>query len=294
MTNEEFLKIIEEIDAKLSKSQVPVYQRGFLVYSEIERITGDRAFMTDALGINYPPYVGSNLMRSISEWYSKRWGRKTYLPTTIGKIPILLRGELFISRIPLVFGVDVAIPILKTIDDMTDDLAHSLTEVEINEIKSAFHDGYNLIYEINDMAGVLGLNSTQNLDSELHTLFQNAIEDCNKAVQCLIERLDTNGSRFHSQQFAEKMLKGYIKNAGGKIGNTHKLKEKIFKKCMGIDNSFSEIEAEVDSLSTIDMSIRYDAPKSSLETAYKNFWNSLRIGGFCASKVSRSGRRFGT
>jgi hypothetical protein len=125
------------------------------------------------------------------------------LKTTVGIIPILLRGEVFVSRVPLVYGSVDKIPILQTIEDMTEDFVKSLTENEQEIINKKFEDGYNLVYEIDDMVGKLGLRTIQNSNNELFPLLHNAIEDCRKAVLCLSENSDTNGSCFHSQQFAE-------------------------------------------------------------------------------------------
>jgi hypothetical protein len=286
MNEEGFLKLMEEVDAKLTKKGIPVYARFFHAYSIISKITGNEGPINEIPGVDFSPFVGPNLANAINNWYKNRWGKKYYFDTTIGIIPMIISGEVFISNIPLVFGGPVPIPIFKTIDDITEDLVQSLPEKEIAEIRDVFQKGCNLIYEFYKLKNLI---QSPKLKQNIKTLALNSVEDCKKAVTCLANSLDTNGSRFHSQQLAEKIMKLYLMIVANYSENEVKKLQhdlcKILKNCMDIDDSFNNISKEIMSLSRIKMKIRYTDPKTPLIIAHEDFWCALTVAGFCMNKI---------
>jgi HEPN domain-containing protein len=272
---------MEEIDAQLERRSIPVLIRAFHAHSEYCKRTKIQEFLISPL-TDYPQSSDPSLSKLISDWYSTRWGAKANVDWSSGSILMLLRGEVFVSKVPLVVG-SVSTSVLATIADMTNDFALSLSEEELDYVKATYQEGASHFEDIERMISKVGLRSAANPETDMRLLLINALDDARKAVLCLQYLADTNGSRFHSQQLAEKSLKAFLTQRAQRYGR-HNL-TKIHGQCVGEDRTFDIISDAVRELSAIDMTIRYSEPKSSVRTAYCNFWSSLRVASFSARKI---------
>jgi hypothetical protein len=212
MNHDEFLRLIETTDKKLAQQNVPVYARLFAAF---RAMAGDYDGPIGGYGINpsdFPEYVGPNLIETINDWYRDRYGEKFNLPSALGRIPFLVRGQVFTAQIPLAYGQPKVNP-LTLIDEMTENMQRSLTREELQYYTERWAMGYELVYEMEDMLGSGDLSRYTPAAAEL---IRKAIEDRDDAVDCLRgPHPRTNISCFHSQQHAEKMLKAVLIERAG-------------------------------------------------------------------------------
>lgn len=300
MTREEFIERIKKADAKLSAEGVPVHQRTFLKAYQLVRNPGE--FNIPLFGmVNkslYPDYVGANLIDRINEWYKDNYGDKVYPKLDPGAVPVIIRNELYQMRIPMVFGEDVPFDPLSEIIGLTETMRNSLDAQEVSRLDSLYREGYALIYEMEDVRMLLfDPEHDPKTFSEAERIIDKAFEDRDTSIRCLSGvDVDTNGASFHSQQLAEKMLKGLllIKNIctseelKSKYG--HKL-QKLFERCQDTWPKLNSVRSDIALLSNISMDIRYSQDKVRIQEAYEYVWASLRVSGVAACLITDSNRR---
>lgn len=300
MTREEFLKRIKSADSKLSEEGVPVYQRTFLKAYQLVRNPGE--FNIPLLGVVnkslYPDYVGPNLIDRINEWYKEIYGDKVYPNWDCGTLPVIIGNELYQMRIPMVFGEDVQFDPFLEISGLTQAMRNSLDPQETARLDSLYREGYALIYEMEDLRMLLfDPEHDPKTYTQAELILANAFEDRDTAMRCLsgIE-INTNAASFHSQQLAEKMLKGLllIKNIctaeelKSKYG--HKL-QKLFERCEDVWPILNSVRSHSALLSNISMEIRYSQNKLSATDAHEYVWASLKLSGIAACLITGSKRR---
>lgn len=84
---------------------------------------------------------------------------------------------------------------------------------------------------------------------------QKAKRDLDTA-NALLEKAYYDTAIYHTQQCAEKALKGYCVYSLQPLIKTHDL-EKILKICINLDNSFQELDLLATSLNGLDVRFRY-------------------------------------
>jgi hypothetical protein len=291
----EFLRLIEKTDEELARQSRPLHVRPFAAFTEIAR---DYQGPVCGYGIDprdFPEYVGPNLMGRIHEWYRKRYGDRVNVPSTLGRVPFLIRGQVFTARIQLAYGQPQVNP-LEFVDKMTDDMKRALTRQELKHYAERWVMGYELIYEIVDL---LGSGDLSQFTPEVAELIRKAIEDRDDAVECLQgTHPRTNISCFHSQQYAEKMMKTVLIAKAGmsqttmkKIG--HRIND-LLVKCLKVTSAFTNVQTDAALLANIPMGIRYEITAVDSSVAVETYFAALRIGGLCATQLSGHQRRLGT
>jgi hypothetical protein len=292
----EFLIRIEELDRDLQNDGVPISGRAFKVFP---LLAPDYHQAILGYGIDpdkYPNYVGPNLFKKICEWYVERYGDRVCTPAFFPRVPVLLRGEIYLIRIPIAYG-QPEIEILPLVEGLTASMVTSLKNDEIEQIKTAFKEGFALVYEVDDMRFHLDHKGTFALPEPAIQILDKAIEDRETAVNSLDKRLDTNGACFHSQQHAEKMMKGfllaknlYTEDQLRRRPFGHDL-QKVFEVCLHASGSFAEVTSDVALLKCIPMDVRYNMPKVDVTVAVETIWSALRVGGLSACQVTGFERR---
>ena len=295
MNRFEFLKRVALIDSELADKGIPIHARAF---SAIPLFFSDYVGPLFGVGIdrsNYAEYEGPNLFDKINTWYMEQYGDRFNLPTDRGKVPILLKQEIYLIRVPLVFG-SPSIEILPLVNGLTEVMAMRLSQEELDEIQRCFVEGYGLTYEFEDLLSELSANARNNTLNKGNSFLESAIRDKDTAADCLEGVIDTNGAVFHSQQLAEKMLKAVI------FDSTEMSKEDIRKKYShritdvfrDIANSNAppdEVISAIQGIAKYKMDIRYTSEPISKGEAVAAFWSGLRIGGWCATLLSGHDRR---
>lgn len=145
------------------------------------------------------------VFKRINKWFQHRYGDRLKLTWKIGKMVVLIDGDPYIVRYPLVLPRTVN-P-LEWIVDATPALLHAISANDLNILVQS------LIY---------GYKSFQQLERLPH----NAIANLETAIVQIMNRPPHYGeSKWASLQATEKTLKEYIKQQGGTPKYIHKLAE---------------------------------------------------------------------
>lgn len=241
----QFLQLIEEIDQKLTESGVPIPGRpmaaGFefctLLKEELRGYPLDREPVPGR-------YTGDDLLIHMDRWYKDRYGDRLKMDGTQGAVVVLIRGTPWVADLPFIigsgkgvrfvceYGRPTTLPskpnvirrgdpppppadynVLKSIRDLPDGLAKSLTEAEREEVLSGFLLGRRVHAALDRLKRGQGL--VEMARGDLHAAVTHLSEKWVKAGQ----------SKWASLQAAEKILKAYIEEADGTYKFSHKLSD---------------------------------------------------------------------
>jgi len=147
MNESEFLQRMELADQELAQNRVPIHARMFRAF---QLLTPDYAGPLIGYSVRheeYPAFVGPNLLDKIDAWYKERYGKRACMPWILGKVPIILRHEIYLVRVPLALG-EPEINILPLIEGLEPELTQSLTPQELSSVRTTFIRGYNLVAHV--------------------------------------------------------------------------------------------------------------------------------------------------
>ncbi len=301
MTEGEFLGKIDLADLELAEQGIPPFQREFRIFQKLVPDYEGPLLGATIDPDSYPAFVGPNLLKRIGDWLAARYGEAAYVQNLFGRVPCLLRGQVYLIRIPICFGqvrFSAAQILDNYVEGLTPNFAQSLRHEEAIAIARTFIAGYGLIYEVEDMRTICLENKKSKLDESAGLILIKAIEDRDQAVDCLAKRFpDLGNAAFHAQQHGEKMLKGFL--IAKNFVTEEKLRRKpfghdlrrVFDECVKNEGRFEELEAEVTLLTRVGMSVRYTEPPNTLKEAFDIVWASLRLGGASASAITGLPRR---
>lgn len=284
MEREKFLKRMESIDEKIrtQSKNMDISHRVLEAFIEFEKdyegvLWGPSAEVLKKL---QKPFEGVNLFEEINKWYSLRYGEKSYMQTDVGEIPVIIRGEIFLIRIPLVYGAP-QIDVLRLVDKMTNHMVQSLNKEEMILIYRAFELGANFFYALDWQIDKSAQDIDEKITIQSKQLLSRGIEDIKTAISRIKNKPDDiQDCCFHAQQAVEKFLKGHLtafvsieEKTLKEIGhNLRKLIKKVSENLPGILNMKDDIE-KVD----FPMDIRYQYFNITIEKAMESIYSCIRI-----------------
>ena len=284
------------IDDELARKEIPIHDRAFHAF---HLLAPDYHGVLLGTGIDsslFGDFEGPNLLEKINDWYKEIYSERFNMPSDRGKVPVLIKREIYLIRIPLCFG-SPNIEILPLVNGLTQSMARNLSNDELNEIQKKFGEGYSLIYEFEDLWSQINCETSNGKERKDNPFLNSAMRDLGTASDCLESSVDTNGAIFHSQQLAEKMLKAVLFHA--KNLTEEEIRKKYNHKIIDVYNdvcSYTEtafqIEDEVNTISKYKMNIRYTSTVIGKNEAVSAYWSGLNIGGFCATILSGQKRRY--
>ncbi len=283
------------VDNELSEKGIPIHARAFHVFRILSPNYNGPVLGYDIDSTFYKEYEGPNLFSKINDWYKDLYADRYNAPTDREKIPIIIKKEIYLIRIPLVYG-SPRIEILPLINGLTPSMVKSLSTDELNEIQKMFIEGYSLIYEFEDLLSQLDAEERKGVKRKENPFLSSALRDRDTAVDCLEGAIDTNGAVFHSQQLTEKMLKAVMFYSKGMDEETirkkynHRILD-IFNDLCSFNSATPEISSEVQHIAQYKMEIRYMNEHIPKAEAVRSYWAGLRVGGWCATILSGHKRR---
>ena len=142
----------------------------------------------------------------VNDWFRQRYGDRLLVDFSIGKAVVLVRGDPYVMRLPLILGKwDGIIDVTKTYDGMTKDLFADLPERDRTEMVNAFGWFLERFQKISHLPPPV----TANIDTAI--------------LQMISQNPHYGELQWASLQAAEKTLKEFIKRRNGKPPHTHKL-----------------------------------------------------------------------
>jgi HEPN domain-containing protein len=295
MNSDEFHKRMSLIDKELAEKGVPIHARAFHAFPIFSPNYHGPILGYGIDSTLYKEYEGPNLLDKINIWYKNIYGDRFNAPTDRGKVPILIKNEIYIIRIPLVYG-SPKIEILPLINGLTPAMAKILSTDELNEIQKRFIEGYSLVYEFEDLMSQLDAEERKGIKRKENPFLSSALRDRDTAVDCLEGAIDTNGAVFHSQQLTEKMLKAVMFYSKGmdeeniRKKYNHRILD-IFNDICNFNSVSPEIRSEVQHIAQYKMEIRYMNEHIPKAEAVRSYWAGLRVGGWCSTLLSGHKRR---
>jgi len=98
----ELNKKLEQIDNQIAQKNVPLLRRPFDTFGILCPNGG--VLLSPRRDHLFADFEGPNLFRKINEWYDQRYGDKMLLHPKIGEKPFKLRGHVYYTRYPVVYG----------------------------------------------------------------------------------------------------------------------------------------------------------------------------------------------
>ncbi len=236
----EFEQLMSEVDAAMQARNLPIVGRGIAAYQEVARRLQRNVFLTPKGTPAIPDnYTGLSLSAHIDQWTENRYGARLAMDLALGYSVVMIRGDAWLIRIPIVLGGALAV--------VEPDLSKQFPEFVVNK---PGQPEQRLIINILQAIKSLpqGLASSLN-DEECRSLLKYFISahECLRVIDCLFHDNDLATAacrdlttsarhtvagdaelglaRWASLQAAEKFLKFYLPLSGmSSPPFTHKLK----------------------------------------------------------------------
>lgn len=229
--DEELASHLQSIDAQLAKEGYTIPQRPMNAIMRLGMALKLSLPISDPKGFQHESSANWYVTEFINRWYETRYGERVNLDFSPGLIAVDIRGDIYVVRMPLVFGgarfyahgdpnpkptgkfsrEPPLYNVLDAITDLTPAIRRELTPDELNYILQLFFLGV----EVSHLFKGLGPKA------ELARL---ARADIDAAVTHLSDlRREYALSKWASLQAAEKVFKHVLTTAGQAYKQTHDL-----------------------------------------------------------------------
>jgi hypothetical protein len=235
-SEQEFLEVMEQVDAELQNEQVPIQVRSIQAILKVGKRVGEGLIISPLPKTPVENvYSGPSLSTRISQWYKRRYGDRmkvdpcTYtavmvredvykmrLPYFAGSLELICRPDLIGQELGPSMRTDgkpVVVNILDSIQGLTKNYAESLRDKELRELASRY---------------VMALHALElmKVGAQHFSLVPEARGNMANAVELLFSTPPQYGlSKWESLQAAEKVLKAFISAHGAKFKFTHILED---------------------------------------------------------------------
>ncbi|MDQ3711044.1 MAG: hypothetical protein M3388_02305 [Acidobacteriota bacterium] len=208
-SEQDFQKLMQSVDEELFKKGMPIYIRPIEASSLISARFGLTIISLPFKQVaTEGSYIGSDLCIRIKQWFTDKYGEKLKIDPT-WKMAILIRGDAFRVRLPLIAGTP-KIDIFDLVDDLTETYRKSLNQEEINLIITQFNIGQRAKCELDSLIN--------------NTLIKQAKGDIEASVYHLFTTPPQYGlSKWASLQATEKVIKTFIQEKVGSYKYGHDL-----------------------------------------------------------------------
>jgi len=180
---------------------------------------------------------------------------------------------------------------MKLVEGFTPLTASLLADEETRSIRRAFEEGYPLMLSIQNLFDIVR-SATSSTRLARDPFLISADRDRVIAGRSLTIPYDTNNSAFHSQQWAEKMLKSLLFTVEGieEISIEKDFRHgvlKIWNHLKAKHEGCAHLEGSIQAVSSVKMGVRYSKDELRLGEAVSIFWESLRVSAYCAEILHR-------
>jgi hypothetical protein len=222
-----FLSYMEDVDRRLREARTSIPSRPLLAFREIAMD-----------GLTLPISSSNPHANLIDAWFKRRYGDRLLLDFNIGKAVVLIRGDPYVMRLPLVYGKwDGVVDVTKTYAGMTKELFADLPERDRSEMVTAFVWFFERFGKINNLPRLV----TANIDTAI--------------LQMTSQTSHYGESQWASLQSAEKTLKEFIKRRKGSPPRTHDLTKLLLQaERLGLPGGYWPMLATIQ----CDPAVRYD------------------------------------
>lgn len=259
---------MQEVDKELCRKSIPIPGREIAALGEVAKFFGTSLF-GGPLSTGPVPgvYEGDSLSAHVFQWIQNRYGNRLKIEFKNGLSIILLRGDPWLVRFPIIYGEitvvctrDITPPkqafiackssekfpvyelnILSCIRDLPQALANDLSENELCVILNLFSLGNHFLSKLNSFC-------------KKDKLAMSALSDFNASAKYCMSG-EYGLSRWSSLQTSENLLKYFITKSGDKFPHTHNL-EQLAE--IAYNYSLPKIDKKILENVQCNASIRYD------------------------------------
>ena len=241
------------IDERLRRQGVPIPNRPILALRELARA-----------GIQiWSPTPSS---KRIFDWFDQRYGKKLAVDFTIGRSIVLVRGDPYVVKFPLILGYfDGIISLTDLFEHFTVEMLAALSKDETAVLINSFASQYEDFRHIE----LLPRDLRSSLDA---------------AVSRVVEINQHMGeSKWASLQFVEKVLKAFIKKGGTRPPNIHDLRKlALLAEQLGAPAIPDVLVRNTE----CPAGVRYNEPRVTLTQAVGALHASIKIGALLSGPVT--------
>jgi hypothetical protein len=253
---------LTQIDGRLLKQGLPFKYRPLeafkVVYGTIS--TGE---------------LRDSLFEDVVSWFVEKYGESAKWDGVIGRCPVLIRGNVYLLRIPFTSG-DARLKLTDYIEGLPQSVQETFTPQEFEKIGQKAASSTLCFQKLYDLT----VEDTF-LDEVEKGLVRRGLFDLENAAYTLKHSGDTQTTIFQTHAAAEKFLKVALKRSGSTIdlkSLNHGLR-KIHEMLSTLNSRYVWLRSSVDSLQNFapNMNIRYGVVARSLENAISAFFAALSI-----------------
>lgn len=280
----EFKKMVEGIDEKFKKQNIPIFQRPLRAIREICIKKNIRLSVIPKEHAIPGKYEGDSLVAHIHKWFENKYGDRLKISLSPGSVAVMIKGDAWKINFPLFFGnarfvfdpelekyedepkTQKNVPYmivnpLKFIDGFTSEYARTMTRNEMIELKD------NL---------VLGLEALQLLrEIKEKPYIPEARADLSSGVDNVFSQPPHYGqSKWASLQFTEKLFKCFLKLKNVSFQKNHDLEYLLD---LFTQNGLQVIPLNIIQNIQCPAGVRYGEINVSLEEAIQAHKSSLII-----------------
>lgn len=190
-----FAKYMESVDARLRDEGVDIPSRPI---HAMGLISGE-------LKISFA--LGSEVERRINGWFEARYADRLKIDFTLGRMLVLVDGDVYVARFPVVFGT-AKLNLLQVVEGVTPATLTALAPADVQCLVQLAKDGFEAFVALADLPPAL-------------------LADGHSSITQAMARPPNLGmSRWSSQQLVEKVLNAFVERKGGDVkrarkGGTH-------------------------------------------------------------------------
>lgn len=290
-----FLELIEEVNQTLIENNIPILARPIHAIGKFAERLKVSLPISNTDGIFLQEYVP--LVEHIHEWYKERYGERLKSDFRIGNAVIIIQGDPWHIKIPLVYGrvnVFFSLPeevpeiapekgaiilnMIDLIENFPKEKIHSLDLSERNRVVAFFSLAYDAFYSIDAI--------------KQKPLINSARSDVDSAVSHIMARQAQYGlSKWSTLQFAEKLLKSYLIKNSIKPPKSHDI---VKLHSLATKHGMPAIKQEILISIQCSPSVRYEEESVTLLDATDSHLASLVLCFVVANAISDHPRELGS
>ena len=197
--SKEYLAYMETLDQRLRREKVPIPERPRVAFSRL------RSHGLDLTGDASSEQLAA---KQVSQWFLERYGERLEVDFTLGESLVIVRGDPYRLKLPLIIGpFDGVFYIPHIVDGMTVALFRDLTDDERDRLINTFASTYEHLRYIDLLP--------RRLTANLRTAVERALD----------KEPHLGESKWASLQFLEKTIKANLESKGAKPERTHDLEK---------------------------------------------------------------------
>jgi len=279
----EFNKMIEEIDNDFKRKDMPIFQRPIYAIGKVSRRLNTRLIINHRGLPIRGDYSGDSLVAHIREWYKKRYGDRLKIDLSPGSVAVLIKRDLWKIKFPLLFGKarfvfnpnlekfkdepkykineSIIINPLNCIEKFTTEIAKSLSRKDMRELAQFFVFAFETIRRFSEI--------------KTKPFVPEARSDLKTAVNNLFYSPPNYGqSKWASLQFTEKLFKCFLKLKKVNFPKKHNLEQLTH---LAFQSGLKIIPLNIIKNIQCSAGVRYGEERVTLKEAVDAHHSSLRI-----------------